>query len=56
MLIRFGRGWQHYYRVDWAALPRLVCDMQQANMDVHIMETLGCEEKCVDIQMAVETN
>ena len=84
---RFGRGWQHYYRVDWAALPRLVCEqirqsmydpestsysdrpmeitrnsvytsynkgtdknsfrakmfdqMQQANFDVHIMETLG---------------
>jgi uncharacterized LabA/DUF88 family protein len=101
---RFGRGWQHYYRVDWAALPRLVCEqiqkqmyanydpsdvmvapprpveisrnsvytsynkgtdknsfrvkmfqhMQQANMDVHIMETLGREEKCVDIQLAVE--
>lgn len=101
---RFGRGWQHYYKVDWAALPRLVCEqlqkqmyanydpsdvmvapprpveisrnsvytsynrgtdknsfrvkmfqqMQQANMDVHIMETLGREEKCVDIQLAVE--
>jgi len=103
---RFGRGWQHYYRVDWAALPRLVCEqiqqsiydpessysdrdkhtllrpmeitrnsvytsynkgtdknsfrvkmfdqMQQANFDVHIMETLGREEKCVDIQLAIE--
>jgi len=26
---QFGRGWQHYYKFDWAALPRLICEQLQ---------------------------
>jgi hypothetical protein len=29
-------------------------DMATANYDVHMMETIGKGEKCVDIQLAVE--
>jgi hypothetical protein len=29
-------------------------EMKDANYDVHMMETLGKGEKCVDIQIAVE--
>lgn len=29
-------------------------EMNDANYDVHLMETLGSGEKCVDIQLAVE--
>ena len=99
---KFGHGWQNNYKVDWQALPRLICDqiekqrdsqtsfssgsdprpleisrvmvftsakketdpnsirmrmfrdMANANYDVHMMETVGQGEKCVDIQLAVE--
>ena len=99
---KFGVGWQNNYKVDWLALPRLICaqiekqrnsqtsyssgssdrpleisrvmvftsakketdpnsirmrmfrDMANANFDVHMMETVGTGEKCVDIQLAVE--
>eukprot|EP00571_Detonula_confervacea_P007366 CAMPEP_0172313662 /NCGR_PEP_ID=MMETSP1058-20130122/20700_1 /TAXON_ID=83371 /ORGANISM="Detonula confervacea, Strain CCMP 353" /LENGTH=829 /DNA_ID=CAMNT_0013027355 /DNA_START=191 /DNA_END=2680 /DNA_ORIENTATION=+ len=97
---KFGAGWQNHYKVDWLALPRLICeqiekqrnsktsfsgsdrpleiaramvftsakketdpnsirmrmfrDMANANYDVHMMETVGKGEKCVDIQLAVE--
>ncbi|KAL7490288.1 hypothetical protein ACHAW6_016036 [Cyclotella cf. meneghiniana] len=97
---KFGKGWQANYKVDWMALPRLVCrqieeqrnsetsfkgsdrpleitrvmvftsakketdpnsirmrmfrEMANANYDVHMMETVGKGEKCVDIQLAVE--
>ena len=32
---KFGRGWQHRYRFDWNALPRIVCEVlveQQRNL------------------------
>lgn len=97
---KFGKGWQNNYKVDWQALPKLICsqmeeqrysktsftgserpieiarimvftsakretdpnsirmrmfrDMSNANYDVHMMETVGQGEKCVDIQLAVE--
>eukprot|EP00985_Skeletonema_marinoi_P020687 scaffold12364_cov113-Skeletonema_marinoi.AAC.4 len=97
---KFGKGWQNNYKVDWLALPKLICsqmekqrysktsftkserpieiarimvftsakretdpnsirmrmfrDMANANYDVHMMETVGQGEKCVDIQLAVE--
>ncbi|KAL7539627.1 hypothetical protein ACHAWF_006462 [Thalassiosira exigua] len=97
---KFGRGWQNNFKVDWQALPRIICseiekqrnskasftgsnrpleiaramvftsakkdtdpnsirmrmfrDMANANYDVHMMETVGQGEKCVDIQLAVE--
>lgn len=122
---KFGKGWQHKYKFDWAALPRIICEQMQmqqtnqgwssnaaiidpntessimsnrppgqqqsptiqrpveivrasvftsykkttdpqsirvrmyeemaaANYDVHMMETVGKGEKCVDIQLAVE--
>ena len=99
---KFGMGWQNNYKVDWRALPRLICaqiekqknnsntsfasgsdrpleiaramvftsakketdpnsirmrmfrEMADANYDVHMMETVGQGEKCVDIQLAVE--
>jgi len=99
---KFGMGWQNNYKVDWLALPRLICaqiekqrnsqtsyssgssdrpleisrvmvftsakketdpnsirmrmfrEMANANFDVHMMETVGTGEKCVDIQLAVE--
>ena len=31
---KFGKGWQHKYKFDWAALPRIICEqmqMQQTN-------------------------
>ena len=33
---------------------KLFQDLQAANYDVHMMETVGKSEKCVDIQLAVE--
>ena len=108
---RFGKGWQSRYYVDWARLPRLICEalqeqdrgwsslppglnhnsitqvhtsrpieivrapvftsykaetpkssfryqmyeeMKAANYDLHMMETVGRGEKCVDIQLAVD--
>lgn len=33
---------------------RMFRDMATANYDVHMMETIGRGEKCVDIQLAVE--
>lgn len=33
---------------------RMFRDMANANYDVHMMETVGKGEKCVDIQLAVE--
>ncbi|KAL7541340.1 hypothetical protein ACHAXR_011966 [Thalassiosira sp. AJA248-18] len=97
---KFGVGWQNNHKVDWLALPRLICaeiekqrhsktsftgsdrpleiarvmvftsakkdtdpnsirmrmfrEMANANFDVHMMETVGQGEKCVDIQLAVE--
>eukprot|EP00579_Thalassiosira_antarctica_P018449 CAMPEP_0201936492 /NCGR_PEP_ID=MMETSP0903-20130614/37617_1 /ASSEMBLY_ACC=CAM_ASM_000552 /TAXON_ID=420261 /ORGANISM="Thalassiosira antarctica, Strain CCMP982" /LENGTH=806 /DNA_ID=CAMNT_0048477197 /DNA_START=281 /DNA_END=2701 /DNA_ORIENTATION=+ len=97
---KFGKGWQNNYKVDWLALPRLICaqiekqrnsktsfsgsdrpleisramvftsakketdpnsirmrmfrEMANANYDVHMMQTVGQGEKCVDIQLAVE--
>jgi hypothetical protein len=33
---------------------RMFRDMATANYDVHMMETIGKGEKCVDIQLAVE--
>jgi len=32
---KFGRGWQHRYRFDWSALPRIICEQiagQESNM------------------------
>eukprot|EP00581_Thalassiosira_minuscula_P011905 CAMPEP_0183727736 /NCGR_PEP_ID=MMETSP0737-20130205/26276_1 /TAXON_ID=385413 /ORGANISM="Thalassiosira miniscula, Strain CCMP1093" /LENGTH=870 /DNA_ID=CAMNT_0025959453 /DNA_START=41 /DNA_END=2653 /DNA_ORIENTATION=- len=100
ILPKFGVGWQNNYKVDWLALPRLICeqiekqrnsktsfsgsdrpleiarvmvftsakkgtdpnsirmrmfrDMANANYDVHMLQTVGQGEKCVDIQLAVE--
>jgi len=100
IISKFGLGWQNNYKVDWLALPRLICtqienqkdsktsftgsdrpleiarvmvftsakkqtdpnslrmrmfrEMANANYDVHMMETVGKGEKCVDIQLAVE--
>jgi hypothetical protein len=96
---RFGKSWQHRYRIDWSALPHILCedlkdalmqqqvsagsrpaeivrasvftsykadtspnsyrykmyqDLKAANYDVHMMETVGKSEKCIDIQLAVE--
>jgi uncharacterized LabA/DUF88 family protein len=95
---RFGKQWQHRYRIDWSALPHILTeslqdalmqqqvsasrpaeivrasvftsykadtspnsyrykmyeDMKAANYDVHMMETVGKSEKCIDIQLAVE--
>lgn len=33
---------------------RMFREMSNANYDVHMMETVGQGEKCVDIQLAVE--
>ena len=33
---------------------RMFREMATANYDVHMMETIGKGEKCVDIQLAVE--
>jgi len=35
ILKKFGRGWQHRYRIDWSALPRIICEQiagQESNM------------------------
>jgi len=46
ILKKFGRGWQHRYRFDWSALPRIICEQiagQESNMSWTSTGTQGLD-------------
>jgi uncharacterized LabA/DUF88 family protein len=47
---RFGKGWYHYYEVDWAALPSLICaQIRRQAEENYNMNNKGTKPRPIEI-------
>ncbi len=40
---KFGKGWQNNYKVDWLALPKLICSEMEKQRYSKVSQRLSCE-------------